>query len=119
MLIAALAVEIGVAAELRAPLDYGGEAETLDRILRSPAPVDEREELHRLAEALQKMALDRAFSAFGLAPKYLTGATSTKRADARAWLAFARKMGQDRRLSQHEINPKLFSAQMLICRPKT
>ena len=105
-------------APLRA-LEYGGEAEILDRILRSPLPVDDREELHRLAEALQKMALDRAFSAFGLAPKYRTGVAAAKRAEARLWLSFARKMGQDRLLSQHEVNPKLFSAQMLISRPKT
>lgn len=105
-------------APLRA-LEYAGDAEALDRMLRSPTPVEEREQLFRLAEALQKMALDRASAAFGLAPKYRTGPPATNPREARAWLAFARQMGRDRLLAQHEVNPKLFSAQMLISRPKS
>ena len=36
-----------------------------------------------------------------------------------AWLAYARLMGQNRRLTDHPLNPKLFSAEMLARRPKT
>jgi DNA polymerase-3 subunit delta' len=98
-------------------LDYAAQADTLDRILKHPAPVSEREELDRLAEALQKQALDRAFAAFGLSPKYQTGAPASGKVHARAWLAFAREMGRHRLLSRHPLNPKLFSAQMLAERP--
>ena len=104
-------------APLRA-LDYAAQADILDRILRQPAPVSDREELDRLAEALQKQALDHAFAAFGLAPKYQTGAPPSGKVHARAWLAFAREMGRHRLLSRHPLNPKLFSAQMLAERPE-
>lgn len=103
-------------APLRA-LDYAAEAEALDRLLKQPAPVTEREELERLAEALQKQALDRAFAAFGLPPKYQSGVPPAAKSDARAWLVFAREMGRHRLLTRHPLNPKLFSAQMLAERP--
>lgn len=103
-------------APLRA-LDYAAEAEVLDRLLKQPAPVSDREDLERLAEALQKQALDRAFAAFGLPPKYQTGIPPAAEADARAWLAFAREMSRHRLLTRHPLNPKLFSAQMLAERP--
>lgn len=92
-------------------LDYAAEAGSWDRLLKSPQPVEDRESLERLAEALQKMAYDRAFSAFGLAPKYCTGVPAAR--SARGWLAFARSMGEDRVLTRHPLNPRLFSAQML------
>lgn len=104
-------------APLRA-LDYAGRAETLDRLLKQPAPMNDREELDTLAEALQKQALDRAFGAFGLPAKYQTGVPPATRSQARAWLAFAREMGRHRALSRHPLNPKLFSAQMLEERPE-
>jgi DNA polymerase III subunit delta' len=100
-------------------LDYAANAEVLDRILKQPAPVDDREQLEVLAEALQKQALDHAFAALGLPPKYQTGVQPPVRGSVRAWLAFAREMGWHRRLSRHPLNPKLFSAQMLAGRPKT
>lgn len=99
-------------------LDYAAKADVLDRLLREPAPVNDREEVESLAEALQKQALDRAFAAFGLAPKYQTGVAPTGKERARAWLAFAREMGRHRLLSRHPLNPKLFSAQMLAERPE-
>lgn len=99
-------------------LDYAARADVLDRILKQPAPVSDRDELDTLAEALQKQALDRAFSAFGLSPKYQTGVPPTDKRRARAWLAFAREMGRHRLLSRHPLNPKLFSSQMLEERPK-
>jgi DNA polymerase III subunit delta' len=92
-------------------LKYAEEASTWDRLVKSPSPVDDREGLERLAEVLQKVAYDRAFSAFGLAPKYKTGATS--RANPRRLLAFARHMGENRQLTRHPVNARLFSAEML------
>ncbi|TAK82268.1 MAG: DNA polymerase III subunit delta' [Betaproteobacteria bacterium] len=100
-------------------LDYAARADVLDRLLKQPAPATDRDQVGTLAEALQKQALDRAFSAFGLTPKYQTGVPATDKRHARAWLAFAREMGRHRLLSRHPLNPKLFSAQMLQERPET
>ena len=94
-------------------LDYAAAAADWERLLKSPAMVEDREDLERLAEALQKMAYDRAFSAFGLAPKYRTGVAAAQPLKARAWLAYARKMGENRLLTRHPLNPKLFSAEMV------
>jgi DNA polymerase III subunit delta' len=79
----------------------------------SLGPVGEREALEPLADALQKIALDRALKAFGLPPKYQTAPGNVSRQQARAWLAFARQMGEDRLLCRHPLNPRLFSAAML------
>ncbi len=92
---------------------YAEEAAGWDRLLKSPAPVDDRENLERLTEVLQKIAYDRAFSAFGLPPKYKTGAAAGNSNKARRWLAFARKMGENRALSRHPLNPRLFSTELL------
>jgi DNA polymerase III subunit delta' len=92
-------------------LEYAGEASNWDRLLKSPSPVDDRESLERLAEALQKMAYDRAFSAFGLPPKYRTGVQPGR--SAKAWLSFARRMGEDRVLTRHPLSPRLFSSALL------
>jgi citrate lyase beta subunit len=81
--------------------------------------VDDREQLEPLAEALQKIALDRAFAAFGLHPKYGTAGGAARPESARAWLAYARQMGQHRALCRHPLNPKLFSAEMLAALPRT
>jgi DNA polymerase III subunit delta' len=97
-------------APLRA-LEYAGQAEI--RLI----PVDEREALEPLAEALQKLALDRALLAFGLPAKYRTTTATASPEKARQWLAFARQMGQDRLLSRHPLNPRLFSAAMLAAMP--
>lgn len=105
-------------APLRA-LEYAAEAELLSRLLRSPAPVEDRDQLERLAEALQKTALDNAFSSFGLPPKYQTSAAPVRPELARAWLAYARAMGENRALARHPLNPALFSADMLAALPKT
>ena len=95
-----------------------GEKEyAIDRLIRAPAFVEDREALERLAEVLQKLSLDRAFSAFGLPPKYGTPG-SAKPEQAHAWLTYARQMGQDRLLTRHPLNPKLFSADMLRRLPK-
>jgi DNA polymerase-3 subunit delta' len=94
-------------------LEYAAQAASWERLLKSPSPVDDRESLERLAEALQKMACDRAFSAFGLAPKYQTGTSAANAAKARRWISYARKMGEDRLLTRHPLNPRLFSAEML------
>lgn len=77
--------------------------------------VGDREGLEPLAEALQKLAIDKALLAFGLPAKYQT--TSGKTRLAREWLAFARRMGEDRLLCRHPLNPRLFSAAMLAAMP--
>ena len=99
-------------APLRA-LDYAAEAASWERLLKSPGQVENRDDLERLAEALQKIAYDRAFSAFGLPPKYRAG-TPAPASKARAWLTYARKMGENRQLTRHPLNPRLFSAEMLV-----
>ena len=81
------------------------------------APVDAREGLEPLAEALQKTALDHALIAFGLPAKYQTASAAVAREKAREWLAFARRMGEDRLLCRHPLNPRLFSAAMLAAMP--
>ena len=103
-------------APLRA-LEYAAHAEVLERLLQRPTPVDDRDELEALADALQKIALDRALTALGLAPKYQTGSIPRDPARARAWLAFGRSMGQWRLLTRHPLNPKLFSAEMVASLP--
>src|SRR5688572_14586354 len=80
-------------------------------------PVDVREGLEPLAEALQKIALDRVLIAFGLPPKYQTTSSAVAPEKAREWLAFARRMGEDRLLCRHPLNPRLFSAAMLAAMP--
>lgn len=99
-------------------LHHAGRAALLERLLQRPAPVEDRGELETLAEALQKLALDRALMAFGLPPKYQTGGPAPDRSQAQAWLAFARQMGQHRLLASHPLNPKLFSHEMLAAMPR-
>jgi DNA polymerase-3 subunit delta' len=103
-------------APLRA-LDYAGKAAIIERILRAPAAVEDRDELELLAEALQKSALDRAFAALGAEAKYRTGAPPVPRARGNAWLAYARQLGKDRPLCRHPLNPKLFSAYLIAAMP--
>jgi DNA polymerase-3 subunit delta' len=105
-------------APLRA-LHYAAQAETLESLLKNPGLVNDREGAEELAEALQKIALDRSFTAFGLPPKYQAAAGKASPASARAWLAYARQMGHDRLLASHPLNPKLYSADLLARLPKT
>lgn len=105
-------------APLRA-LDYAAEAPLLERLLQSPGIVEDREGIERLTEALQKIAVDRAFSAFGLPPKYRTGKAAVSPDHARAWIRYARWMGENRALSRHPLNPRLFSAEMVGAMPKS
>ena len=100
-------------------LDYAAEAPLLERLLQSPGIVEDREGIELLTEALQKIAFDRAFSAFGLPPKYRTGKASVTAQQARAWIRYARWMGENRALSRHPLNPKLFSAEMVGAMPKS
>jgi DNA polymerase-3 subunit delta' len=108
-------------APLRA-LDYASNAATVDRLVaairgRGQVLVDDRKELEALAEALQKMALDQALIAFSLPPKYATAPSLAGPGSARAWLAFARQMGQNRALARHPLNARLFAAEMLAGMP--
>jgi DNA polymerase-3 subunit delta' len=98
-------------------LEYAGKATVLERLLQKPLPVDDRDELEALADALQKIALDRALTSLGLPPKYQTGSAPIDPTQTRAWLSYARQMGQRRLLCRHPLNPKLFSAEMLAGMP--
>jgi len=100
-------------------LEFAGRAAMLERLLQQPAPVAEREELEPLADALQKIALDRALSGLGLPAKYQTGGARPDHSKVRAWLSFAREMGQHRLLCRHPLSPKLFSAEMLAGMPRS
>lgn len=100
-------------------LQYAAVAPLLERLLKSPAIVEDREGIERLTEALQKIAIDRAFSAFGLPPKYQTGKTPVPASQALAWIRYARWMAENRALSRHPLNPKLFSAEMVGALPKS
>jgi len=95
---------------------YAADADALEGVIRAPGLVEDRENLERLAEVLQKIALDRSLAAFGLQPKY--GTVGGKPGSGLAWLTYARQMGQDRLLCRHPLNPKLFSADLLARIPK-
>lgn len=115
-------------APLRA-LEYGRgtQAEAIDKMLAAIASgrsteladlVEAREDLVLLAEVLQKFALDKALMAVGASPRYHTigpGAAGSSR--PREWLAFARRMGANRALATHPLNPKLFALEMLAGMP--
>jgi len=103
-------------APLRA-MDYAAAAPTFERLLKSPAPTDDRDDLEPLVDALQKIALDRALSAFGLPPKY--GASAAKTRDGHAWLTYARRLGEDRLLCRHPLSPRLFSGELLAAMPRS
>ena len=112
-------------APLRA-LEYGSgpRGETITRLLNAllagtpqAAATGDRDEVEALAEVLQKLALDRAFAAFGAEPKYATGGSAAAPARAYEWLAFARAMGRNRALARHPLNPKLFASDMLAAMP--
>jgi len=111
-------------APLRA-LEYatGERGEAIEKVLRAIASgnraalaeVKDRDELEPLAEVLQKMALDRAFSKLTGHGKYGSNAAA---GDAKAWLAYARAMGRHRTLTRHPLNPKLFAAEMVAGMPE-
>jgi DNA polymerase-3 subunit delta' len=103
-------------APLRA-LDYAQDAANLEHLLRAPGFVESRDDLEPLVDALQKIALDRALSAFGLPPRY--GASSTKTRNGHAWLTYARRLGKDRPLCRHPLSPKLFSGDLVAGMPKS
>lgn len=101
-------------------LEHAANAELFERLLARPGPVDERDALESLADALQKIALDRALAAFGLPSKYQTGDPgSAATVGARAWLTYARELGRYRDLCRHPLNPKLFSVAMLGGMPRS
>lgn len=100
-------------------LEYAGEAgETIRRLrlalgsrdLDTLGTVNDRDQLEALAEVLQKHALDRAFKAFCGRARY---GTATDSAQGAAWLRYARRLGRDRALARHPLNPRLFAAEML------
>jgi len=103
----------------------GPRGETISRLLgalqasprQAAAAIGDREEVDALAEVLQKLALDRAFTAFGAEAKFATGGLAAAGAQAFEWLAFARAMGRNRALARHPLNPKLFGAEMIAAMP--
>ena len=115
-------------APLRA-LEYGrgAQAEAIGKMLAAIASgrtselaglVESREDLALLAEVLQKFALDKALTATGASPRYQTiGPGAGGSSQPREWLAFARRMGADRALTTHPLNPKLFALEMLAAMP--
>lgn len=103
-------------APLRA-VEYAADAEAIERALRSPEAVNDREDVAPLLDVLQRNALDRAFAAFGLPPKYATLAKGTPPGDGARWLAYARELGANRPLVQHPLTPKLFTGALLAARP--
>lgn len=99
-------------------LEYAGKADVLERLIQRPLPVADRDELEALADALQKIALDRALTSLGLPAKYQTRRNApADPSQTRAWLSFARQMGQHRLLVRHPLNPKLFSTEMIAGMP--
>ncbi len=107
----------------------GPRSEAIDKMLAALASgraaeltalVDSREDLAILAEVLQKYALDKALASAGANPRYLTinpGTGASSR--LREWLSFARRMGAERALTSHPLNPKLFAAEMLASMPNS
>ena len=97
----------------------GGRGERADQMLDALAtgnlePLQgtrDREELELLAEVLQRCAFDRALGSVGLPAKY--GAQGASKASARQWLAYLRKLGRDRALARHPVNPALHAREML------
>ena len=83
------------------------------------ALVETREDLALMAEVLQKFAMDKALpSTQATAAGYRTvDSTAAQPPQMREWLAFARRMGRDRALASHPLNPKLFAAEMLAAMP--
>lgn len=80
------------------------------RDLEALGAVSDRDQLEALAEVLQKHALDRAFAAYCGRVRY---GTATKSGQGAAWLRYARRLGRDRALARHPLNPRLFAAEML------
>lgn len=108
-------------APLRALQDAnGGRGERADQMLQALASGNldrlqgarDREELELLADVLQRCAYDRALGSVGLAGKYGSEGAS-KAGSARQWLAYMRKLGPERALARHPVNPGLHAREML------
>jgi len=85
---------------------------SLDR-LQGPR---DREALELLAEVLQRRAYDQAVASFGLQGKY--GSQGPQAGSGRDWLAYLRKLGRDRALARHPVNPALHAMEMLSGLPR-
>jgi len=115
----------GGAPRLALELASGERGEIVEEILAAlssgdraaPPGLTDRPRLEAFAEALQKMALDRAFQALSGRPKYLPPAPGPAGASPKEWLAFARLMGRNRALARHPLNPRLFATEMLDAMP--
>jgi len=78
------------------------------------ASATDRDSLEALADALQKFALDRAFTGLGGPARFGTSAGRwASGTSSRRWLTVARELGRDRALARHPLNPRLFAAEMV------
>jgi DNA polymerase-3 subunit delta' len=97
----------------------GGRGERADQIVELLASKSferlgprDREGLELLAEVLQRCAYDGVLGSFGLPGKYRAeGVAGT--GSSRDWLAYLRKLGRDRALARHPLNPALHTIEML------
>ncbi len=111
-------------APLRALAYASGAGEPVARMLKALqakdletlGAVNDRAQLEALAEVLQKHALNVAMQSLGGRSRYGSAASS---AQAAAWLKFARKMGRNRLLARHPLNPRLFAGEMIAEMPKS
>ena len=102
-------------------LAYAGGAplRALEHAAQGPVtlnPVGEREALEPLADALQKIALDRALMAFSLPAKYRPR-PGTFPGDKPGLARIRTPDGRGELLCRHPLNPRLFSAAMLAAMP--
>lgn len=111
-------------APLRA-LEYAsGTGESIARLrkalqakdLETLGAVNNREQLEALAEVLQKHALSVAMATYCGRSRFGQPAGSAQGA---AWLRYARRMGRNRLLASHPLNPRLFAGEMLAGMPKS
>jgi DNA polymerase-3 subunit delta' len=109
-------------APLRA-VEYGsGAGESIARLrkalqtkdLEVLGSINDREQLEALAEVLQKHALSVAMESLCGRSKYGQASGSARAVD---WLRYARKLGRDRLLASHPLNPRLFAGEMIAGMP--
>jgi hypothetical protein len=101
-------------APLRA-LDYAEDAATYERLLKAPVRVRPGRP-GTLGRCASEDRAGPGLVCFRLPPKY--GASTTKAKDGRAWLTYARRLGEERLLCRHPLSAPLFSGDILAGMPK-
>lgn len=107
--------------------EQGGEIAKLSTLLQTGSrdallawPAADRDDIELLAEVLQKWAYDQVLGRIRGNGRFFGQAVQAgPPADdhARAWLRFAREAGRLRVLARHPLNPKLFSADLIMRLP--